>query len=309
MCSADDDRFRAKPVAGFDALHIATLSEMASDIATNRDLRVGSVPYLVGRPLDLGLAEERGIAYEQRVPAELVSGLRAGELDVALVSSIELFRAPGYRYLADLAVAGAGFVASVQVFLRRPIDEVRTLALDPASRTAATLVRVLLAERAASASGVVPRFLEVPAGEDPRAADADAWLAIGDRALREYLAPDAPPVFNPAEEWCARTRLPFLFAVWIVRPGVTLDARQLAAFSRARERGREHVRELADEASRKWSLPLAACRRYLIDECRYDPGADMERSLLAFRDRAAALGLCRSDLHPAAIAAHAPHVA
>jgi len=277
--------------------------------ATDRDLRVGSVPYLVGRPLDCGIADEPGIAYEQRVPAELVSRLRAGELDVALVSSIELFRAPGYRYLADLAVAGAGFVASVQVFLRRPIDEVRTLALDPASRTAATLVRVLLADRATRANGATTRFIEVPEGGDPRTVDADAWLAIGDRALREYLAPDAPPVFNPSQEWCTRTGLPFLFAVWIVRPGVALDARRLAAFTRARERGRERVRELADEASRKWSLPLAACRKYLVDECRYDPGADMERSLLAFRDRAAALGLCRSDLHPAAIAAHAPHVA
>ena len=83
-----------------------------------RDLRVGSVPYLVGRPLDLGLEREPGIRYERRVPAELVEGLRRGELDAALVSSIELFRAPGYRYLAPFAVSGAGPVGSVQVFLR-----------------------------------------------------------------------------------------------------------------------------------------------------------------------------------------------
>jgi chorismate dehydratase len=277
--------------------------------ASNRDLRVGSVPYLVGRPLDFGLADEPGIEYVQRVPAQLVAGLRSGELDVALVSSIELFREPDYRYLADLAVCGTGFVASVQVFLRRPIEEVRTLALDPASRTAATLVRVLLAERERSAGAEPPRFLEVPAGSDPRAAESDAWLAIGDRALQEYLAPDAPPVFNPSQEWCARTGLPFLFAVWIVRPGVELDARELAAFARARERGRERVLTLADEASRKWNLPLAACRKYLVEECRYEPGAEMERSLFLFRDRAAALGLCRGDLRPGAIDVPAQHVA
>jgi chorismate dehydratase len=277
--------------------------------AAHRDLRVGSVPYLVGRPLDCGLADEPGIEYVQRVPAQLVSGLRAGDLDVALVSSIELFREPGYRYLADLAVAGSGFVASVQVFLRRPVDEVRTLALDPASRTAATLVRVLFAERERESKHVATEFFEIAEGEDPREARADAWLAIGDRALREYLAPDAPPVFNPSQEWFARTRIPFLFAVWIVRPGVALSAAHLAAFARARERGRERVRELADEASRNWRLPLAACRKYLLEECRYDPGTEMEHSLFLFRDRAAALGLCRGDLRPTAIAIGAQHVA
>ncbi|MFT5150919.1 MAG: hypothetical protein ACI841_000903, partial [Planctomycetota bacterium] len=39
-------------------------------------LRVGSVPYLVGRPLDLGLEREPGIEFMRAVPARLVDGLR-----------------------------------------------------------------------------------------------------------------------------------------------------------------------------------------------------------------------------------------
>jgi chorismate dehydratase len=263
----------------------------------------------VGRPLDWGLWDEPAIEYAQRVPAELVDGLRSGELDIALVSSIELFRRPGYRYLGDVAVAGAGFVASVQIFLRRPIDDVETIALDPASRAAAALVRVLLAERSRETGREVPRFLEIGAGEDPREARADAWLAIGDRALRESLAPDAPPSFNPSQEWCARTGLPFVFAVWIVRPGVALEPAHVAAFVRARERGRARVHELALEAGREWKLPLAACRKYLADECLYDPGADMQRALFLFRDRAAELALCERELEPTAIRLAPEHVA
>ena len=95
-------------------------------------LRVGSVPYLVGRPLDDGLERESGIECSRRVPSELVEGLRSGALDVALVSSIELFRQPGYRYLDVLAIAGRGHVGSVQLFLRRPLAQVRTIALEPA---------------------------------------------------------------------------------------------------------------------------------------------------------------------------------
>ena len=48
-------------------------------------LRVGSVPYLVGRPLDLGLGEEPGIELSHDVPAVLVERLREGEIDVAVL--------------------------------------------------------------------------------------------------------------------------------------------------------------------------------------------------------------------------------
>ena len=147
-------------------------------------LRVGSVPYLVARPLDSGLAEEPGIQLSHDVPGRLVERLRAGEIDVALVSSIELFRRPGYRYVDGLAVSGNGFVASVQVFLKKPLDEVRTIALDPASRASSTLVQVVLADRTSP-----PEALDTPVGVDPRTVDADAWLRIGDRALREYHEP------------------------------------------------------------------------------------------------------------------------
>lgn len=270
-------------------------------------LHVGTVPYLVGRPLDCGLETEPGVRVTRAVPSALVEGLRRGELDVALVSSIELFRRPGYRYVADLAVAGAGSVGSVQVFLRRPIEDVRTIALDPASRTAATLVQVLLAPRHTGRDAV--DFHTVPLGTDPRSAECDAWLAIGDAALRTTLASDAPPTFNPSAEWQRATGLPFVFAVWIVRPGIELENDQIAAFGRARARGAARIDALAHEASREWNLPAAACRHYLSEECRYEPGPDMERALLAFRDRAAEIGLCEAGLAPVPIPGALDHVA
>lgn len=258
-------------------------------------LRVGSVPYLVGRPLDLGLERERGIAYERRVPAELVRGLRAGELDVALVSSIELFREPGYRYLDGVGVCGAGVVGSVQVFLRQPVERITSLALDPASRAAAALVQVLLAERA-------PRveFVVVAPGADPREAGTDAWLRIGDAALREHWREPELPVFNPSQEWARRTGLPFVFAVWIVRPDARIEP-HLGAFARARARGRAATAELAREASVAWELPLAPCARYLGEECLYEPGPALHAALAEFQRAAARLGLARADLTPTAI--------
>ncbi len=262
-------------------------------------LRVGTVPYLVGRPLDSGLAEEPGIELVHDVPAKLVERLRAGDLDVALVSSIELFRRPGYRYLDGLAVAGRGYVGSVQLFLEgtRTIEEVNEVALDPASRTARTLVRVLLADR----PGGPPAFREVPVGEDPRAVGADAWLRIGDAALREHLD-EGIPCWNPSEQWARTTGLPFVFAPWIVREGVEI-APYAEAFRRSAERGGARIASLAAEAARAWSLPQERCQAYLGQECRFEwAGEELRESLTAFRDRAAALDLCRADLDPASIA-------
>ena len=52
-------------------------------------LKVGSVPYLVGRPLDEGLWAEPGISFVYEVPSKLVAMLREGALDVALAELAE----------------------------------------------------------------------------------------------------------------------------------------------------------------------------------------------------------------------------
>lgn len=259
-------------------------------------LRVGSVPYLVGRPLDRGLGDEPGIHLRHAVPARLVEDLRAGALDVALVSSIELFRRPGYSYIDGIGVAGQSYVGSVQVFLRRPVQEVRSVAMDPSSRAAAALTRTLLSER----EGGPPEFIEVEPGSDPRDVEADGWLRIGDAALRETLTIDLPS-WNPSEAWNRLTGLPFVFATWIIAPGVDIEP-HLPAFAAARRRGRDSIPALAREAAAAWALPEAACHSYLAEECDYDPGPAMGPVLAEFRRRASRAGLCEADLVPLPVA-------
>jgi predicted solute-binding protein len=143
-----------------------------------------------------------------------------------------------------------------------------------------------------------PRMLEVAAGVDPRAAGADAWLRIGDAALREALAADAPPSFNPSAAWTARTGLPFVFACWVGAPQLELRARG-ELFHAARARGRAATAALAREAARTWRLAERDCADYLERECVYELAApEMARALRRFRDEAARLGACRADLEP-----------
>lgn len=261
----------------------------------SKTLRIGSVPYLVGRPLDQGLDQEPGIEYFQDVPARLIERLRSGDLDVALVSSIELFRMPGYTYIPELAVGTRGAVSSVQVFLRRPLDEVEIIAMDPASRTSQALVQILLADRPEGA----PQYLFPELGEDQRDLPAGAWLSIGDRALRSFHA-GTHNVFNPSATWVRRTGLPFVFAAWIVRPGIDITP-YLPIFHAAHQRGMAAIPELAQQAGKLWNLPASLCEDYLSRECVYNLGSEMGAALEAFGERAAALGLTDPKASPEAI--------
>jgi len=257
-----------------------------------RPLRVGAVPYLVGRPLDDGLCDEPGVELVHAVPSALVDGLRSGRLDIALVSSIELFRRPGLRWLPRLCVAGRSHVSSVQLFLRRPLADVRRVALDPASRTSAALV-----ESIASDVGLSAKFVEPPTGVDARALAADAWLRIGDRALVESFERPALAALNPSAAWRSLTGLPFVFAVWIVAPHAPIDER-LAAFTRARARGAAGAATAADAHARASALPQDGVRRYLLEECCYELDDELPAALLEFQRRAARRGLADGTLAP-----------
>src|SRR5262245_18191925 len=107
-------------------------------------LRVGIVPYSNARPLTHGLEREPGIELKTDVPARMIERLRVSELDVALVSSIELFHEDGYGMVPGLGVASDGPVESVLLFARCPLEQARSLSLDTSSRSGEALARIVL---------------------------------------------------------------------------------------------------------------------------------------------------------------------
>src|SRR5918912_241299 len=178
-------------------------------------VRVGAVNYLNTKPLicDLEeLAPEAELVLD--VPARLADRLAAGELDVALIPVIEYFRAGSYTVVPNIAIASRGPVLSVTLFSRVPWPGIRRVALDEGSRTSAALTQVLLRQR----HGVAPELVPLPLDRGAEDADADAVLLIGDRAMRACL-PGFAHAFDLGQEWHDWTGLPFVYAVWAVRPG------------------------------------------------------------------------------------------
>ena len=249
-------------------------------------VRIGAVQYLNTRPLIYGLSGK----LDFDLPSRLADRLAAGELDVALIPSIELFRGlsaqqNAYRIVSKSCIACRGPVMSVRLFFRTRPERTRRLAVDEGSRTSVALTRILLHER----FGLAPELETLPLQANAAATDADAVLLIGDRAI----APTGggfQAVWDLGDEWYRWTGLPFVFAVWAARPGFASQglADRLDA---ARERGRANLAAIAAAEAGPHHLTVPQCLDYLQDNLHYDLGDAERRGLQLFQEKATRLNL------------------
>ncbi len=256
---------------------------------TPSPVRVGAVSYLNARPLYHGLGEFASQAcLTMDVPSRLAEQLAAGELDVALIPSVEYLRGVGrgYEILPGFAIAARGPVRSVKLFSRVPWERVLRLALDAGSRTSQVLARIWLD----ACHGARPALVEeLPLGVSPLESTADAVLVIGDRAMR---VPHGPfrEVVDLGEAWFELTGLPFVFALWVTRRGVELGDLP-EALDRSRAWGLSQAAELARIHGLRLGLDFVTCYDYLTRILSYDLGAPEIAGLERFAAMAARLGL------------------
>jgi chorismate dehydratase len=249
-------------------------------------IRIGAVNYLNTKPLicDLDLlAPEAELVLD--LPSRLADRLADGGLDVALIPVIEYFRAGGYTVVPNVAIATRGPVLSVTLFSRKPWPDIRRVALDVGSRTSAALTEAILRRRYDVRPEVLPLAMD-QAAED---ADADAVLLIGDRAMRACL-PGFAFAFDLGQEWFDWTGLPFVFAVWAVRPGVDLGGVP-QALAEAKRRGLAQAGLIAQREAPGLGLDAGFCRRYLSTILHFDLGPRELAGLRHFYALACDLGL------------------
>jgi len=249
--------------------------------------RIGAVGYLNARPLTWALdrsPDRWQVRYD--LPAVCARLLYDGEVDLGLVPSIEYLRSDQYRFVPGVGIGSRGPVASVALFTRRPLGEIRHIALDTSSRTSVTLIRVLCEHR----YRISPEF--VPHGPDLAAMvrDYDAGLLIGDPALE--ADPNALGVtkIDLGSEWTAMTGLPFIYAAWTGRDGA-IGPEQVRLLQAAQEEGMASYPAIADEYAAAHGASAQRALAYLRDNMRYGLGRDEAQGLQLFLDYAADLGL------------------
>lgn len=227
-------------------------------------VRLGAVSYLNSKPLVRDLDQLLpGSRIVLDYPSRLADSLAAGELDVALIPSVEYFRGTGYRLISSACVAARGPVMSVKLYCRVHPGQIRRLALDEGSRTSAALARVILAER----YGVYPDAEPLPMESSTTASSADAILLIGDRAMHPPRE-EFTEVMDLGQLWYDWTGLPFVFAMWVARDDVDITGIE-QALDESRDRGVAAVREIACEQAPQLGLSSQTAVTYLTENLNY----------------------------------------
>ena len=243
-----------------------------------KSVRVGCVKYLNARPLIRGWPGE--VEFDH--PSALCQRLAKGQLDVALVSSFEFLRNPIYRMVDDVSISSDGPVYSVVVAHRGKFSNIEEIELDPASETAVNLLRCLLAEL-----GLTARLTDAVPGSEglPR-----ARLIIGDQAIsfRQNHA-DEFQFWDLGEPWKKLTGLPFVYALWLIRPEVA-DAESIA--QRLRGLRDENLADIpaivsdavADAADNRQEITQEFLDRYYDEHLRFGFGTREKQGLQTFAD-------------------------
>jgi chorismate dehydratase len=235
-------------------------------------IRLGRISYVNMAPVFFRV--DADVREVQGVPTELNALLLAGELDAAPISSIEYARnADRLRLLPRLCVASEGAVDSIQLVSRKPLEQVRVVAVTPESATSVVLIKVLL-----------PEAEHVPLDED-----ADARLLIGDAALKSAFE-DPTPHYDLGRLWLEQTGLPMVFAVWACPEPVCAGLTELEdALVASVRRARAEPETLAYESSERYGYPAGFLARY-FEKLRYRFGPRERAGLMTFLELARDVG-------------------
>ena len=276
-------------------------------------LRISIVQYLNTAPLVWGFTNGplRG-KYDLSftVPSQCAEQLRTGSADVAIIPAIEYQRIDDLVILPDMAIASKKQVGSLLIIAKKPIEQVKSFALDGSSRSTQTLTRILCVEK----WKIAPEFSQASPDLGAMLQQADAALLIGDPALRIAVGieKDSWPgaegqtvcravtlgitsseflyVYDVVGEWRSLTGLPAVLAVWAARRDIaTPDV--AADFLASRDFGLSRIPEICFDAARELELPARTLESYLRHNIDFSLDEENRRGLELYFDHAEKLGL------------------
>jgi chorismate dehydratase len=246
-------------------------------------LRVAAIGFLNPAPLmwdfehsPLDEVLKKRYQIDRMTPSECAARLADGRADIGLIPIASLATTPGLQILPGCTIASKGRVRSLILVHRAslPLDKLRSVAADAASRTTLAYARIMFHKWGNPDIPFVPMVADLDAMLDR----ADAAILIGDPALlaleerynRLERTGEELVYLDLAEKWRALTGLVFVSAVWGCVPGARiLDDGVAEDFTRSRDHGLENIDALVAEWSPRFAVPEATIRTYLTSNIHY----------------------------------------
>jgi chorismate dehydratase len=316
-CDVFERFIRGGPFGEKDGYHEEKSALLYSNFREPRrivtKLRISIVQYLNTAPLVWGFTNgplQGKYDLSFTVPSQCAEDLRTGRADVAIIPAIEYQRIGDLVILPDMSIASKERVRSLLIVAKKPLEQVKSFALDRSSRSTQALTRILCADK----WRIAPQFSEAAPDLQEMLRRADAALVIGDPALRISLTLEKDSwagdkgqtvchgdtlgisgaellwSYDVVSEWRSITRLPAVLAVWAARRDVA-TAEMTGDFIASRDYGMLRIAEICFDAARELELPAAALESYLGDNIDFSLDEENRRGLQLYFEHAARLGL------------------
>lgn len=228
------------------------------------------------------------IAYT--LPSGCARALADGSADLGIIPAAAYTQIPGLQILPDIAIASRQAVRSILLVSHKPLDKIRSVALDTSSMTSVALTKVLFQKWLGGGRTFTPMEPDLA----NMLSQCDAGLLIGDPALQ--VDRSRYQTLDLAEEWIRFTGKPFVFAFWAVRGKALRDADPALDISGIFRESRDHgLREpsltrIVAEWAPKLGLSPESVRSYLINNIHYELDAECIAGLQMFYRYAAEVG-------------------
>lgn len=241
--------------------------------------KLGMVPYINALPLWKYLTHPVHLAH----PSELKRLILNRALDYALLPVLAYLNNPELEIIPEAGVISSnGPVQSVGIYydpkLNSPRD-IESLKLTPDSVTSVGLTKVILTQK----WNRDWQELTINPSYQPQ-----AYLEIGDKAL--FFEQKSEFKFcDLGEEWTQWTQLPFVYAVWVKRKGVSTEME--SDLIRSKQQGLDKIEEIISEIH---DYPRNVVHPYLTKSIQYEMTPQALKGLELFREKAFKGGLISS---------------
>jgi chorismate dehydratase len=237
-------------------------------------IKISAVSYTNTKPFIYGIQNSsvsEKIDLSLDTPTDCAQKLIDDEADIGLIPVAATLNLPYWEIVSSYCIGANGPVNSVFIFSNCEIHELKTLQLDPQSRSSNNLAKVLMKN-----FWKVDCLMITDTVDYAQSTEANtAFVQIGDRTFGK--TGQYPYVYDLAEEWRKFTGLPFVFAAWIANKPI--HAGFLVELDQALKYGLDHRYELLKELPVRDDFDM---EDYLMNKLDFDLTEDKKKALYRF---------------------------
>lgn len=266
------------------------MPEATISVEANTPVRIGVVSFVNTLPLIDGLETLRDVRLQCSVPSLLIDQLLAGEVDLALCSSIDYQMSPEPLVIVPAGLLGSdGPTWTVRLYSMEPLEKITAVYCDTDSHTSVALLRVLLKERYGVEANTVAFDAREHVVENRTVDWPPAVLLIGDKVITAAPPEERyPHQLDLGEAWSDSTGLPFVFAAWMGRRSTDERLLRRAAMVLDRQRRANAMRldTIIHDRVRPRHWPDDVAGEYLKHRLNYAFTDERRAGLELFHDKA-----------------------